>query len=268
MVVVASIVVTAACTPTSAPDAEKAEHTGTPAAASAMTDYLDGLVRSRLFRGTVEVRRGNQVLLRKGFDDADFNAGVPNGPATRFRLASVTKQFTALAVLILQNKHLLRVDDRVCVHLPDCPPAWRAITIDQLLTHTSGLFDYNDLTEAEGQRYLREFGDTPTPQQLLTVFANRPLHFRPGTKWDYSNCGYDLLGILIERLSGHPYGQSCARRSSTRSPWPTADTTPQPEPTAARPRTPSATPTGRIGRRRCPTRSTTPAAACTPPPTT
>lgn len=205
MLVAAAIVMSASCTP--APDAERAGDTGTPAAASAMTDYLDGLVRTRLFRGAVEVRRGNDVVLRKGFDRADIRSGVPNGPRTRFRLASVTKQFTALAVLMLQEKHLLRVEDRVCVHLPSCPPAWREITVEQLLTHTSGLFDYNDLSQAEIARHLRELGDTPTPDQLITVFAGRPLYFRPGTRWDYSNCGYDLLGLLVERLSGRPYGQ-------------------------------------------------------------
>lgn len=92
-------------------------------------------------------------------------------------------------------------------HLPDCPAAWQAITIEHLLTHTNGLFDYNDLTEAEIQRYAAEFGDKPTSEPLLQVFVDRPLEFTPGSKWKYSNRGYDLLGLLVERLSGWTFGE-------------------------------------------------------------
>jgi CubicO group peptidase (beta-lactamase class C family) len=131
---------------------------------------------------------------------------VANDADTRFRIASVTKQFTAMAVLMLQEDGELRVGDLVCTHLASCPGTWRAITIEQLLTHTSGLWDYNALTEAETEAYVAEFGERPTPAQLLQVFADRPLEFAPGAEYRYSNCGYDLLGVVVERLSGQSYG--------------------------------------------------------------
>jgi CubicO group peptidase (beta-lactamase class C family) len=169
--------------------------------------YLDGLVETRQFRGVVDVRRGDEVLLCQGFGQQNVARDVPNGADTRFRIASVTKQFTALAVLVLHEEGKLRVSDPVCTHVPDCPAAWQSITIEQLLTHTAGLWDYNQLTEAETARYFAEYGDTPTPDQLVQVFVDRPLEFAPGSSWQYSNCGYDLLGLVVERLSGQTYGE-------------------------------------------------------------
>jgi CubicO group peptidase (beta-lactamase class C family) len=199
---VAAVLLATACTAAPAPP------TPTPAPDThGIPRYLDGLADTHQFRGAVEVWRGDEMVVRQGFGQADVARDVRNDEHTRFRIGSVTKQFTALAVLMLQEDGRLRVGDRLCEYLPDCPAAWRAITLDQLLTHTSGLWDYNEMTEAEGEAYLAEYGDTPTPAQLLQVFAGRPLEFRPGAKWQYSNCGYDLLGMIVERLSGQPYGE-------------------------------------------------------------
>lgn len=199
-VVTVTAMLGAACSAEPAPPAGTGDDHG-------MAEYLDGLAEARQFRGVVEVRRGEDVLLRKGFGQADVARDVPNGPDTRFRIASVTKQFTALATLILQEQGKLRVADLVCAHLPDCPPTWRTITIEHLLTHTSGLFDDNDLTDAEVTAFFAEYGDRPTPQQLVGIVAGRPLEFAPGSRWKYSNGGYHVLGLLIERVSGRTYGE-------------------------------------------------------------
>ncbi|HEV7652583.1 MAG TPA: serine hydrolase domain-containing protein [Actinophytocola sp.] len=161
----------------------------------------------RQFRGAVEVRLGDEVLLSRGFGQADVAHDVPNAPDTRFRIASLTKQFTALSVLILQEQGKLTVSDPVCTHLPDCPPAWRAITIEQLLTHTAGLYDYVQISGGDPQRYATAFGPKPTPEQLIQTFVHRPLEFPPGAKFQYSSSGYVLLGVLVERLSGTTYGE-------------------------------------------------------------
>jgi CubicO group peptidase (beta-lactamase class C family) len=200
VLVLVTAMVSAACTSPPTPSADVVGERG-------MREYLDGLVEMRQFRGSVEVRRGDEVLLRDGFGQADVARDVPDGPGTRFRIGSVTKQFTALAVLILQEQGRLRVSDPVCTLLPDCPAAWRAITVEHLLTHTAGLWDYNELTEAESAPYLAEYGDTPTPGQLLRIFVDRPLESAPGSAFRYSNCGYDVLGLLVERLSGQTYGE-------------------------------------------------------------
>jgi len=207
---VAAALVAAACTsgPVSPAAPASGSASGTAAATTReMTEYLDGLVRLQQFRGAVEVRLGDEVLLSKGFDQADVSQDVSNEPDTRFRIASLTKQFTGLAVLILQEQGKLKVSDPVCTHLPNCPATWRAITIEHLLTHTAGLYDYVKVSGGDPQRYATAFGPEPTPEQLMQTFVKRPLEFPPGSKFAYSSSGYVLLGRLIEQLSGVTYGQ-------------------------------------------------------------
>lgn len=172
-----------------------------------IVDYLDQAVATERFRGAVEVRRAEKVLLRRGFGRADPATGTPNGPNTRFRIASVSKQFAGLAILLLQEQGKLSVVDRVCAHLPNCPPQWAPITIDQLLTHTAGLHNYTDLMAADIEGFYAKAGSRePTPEQLIQTFADLPLDFTPGERWAYSNSGYVVLGHLVEQLSGKPYG--------------------------------------------------------------
>ncbi|HEV8557683.1 MAG TPA: serine hydrolase domain-containing protein [Actinophytocola sp.] len=193
-----------ACTATPATP-QPAPSSSSSAAETALADYLDGLVERQEFRGAVQVRLGDRVLLNRGYDMADTATGVPNGPDTRFQIASLTKQFTALAVLRLQELGKLRTADPVCAHLPRCPPPWAPITIDQLLTHTSGLFSYTEPSDAK-DRFLAKPGTHFTPEQLIGTFADRPLNFVPGSQWGYSNSGYAVLGYLIELTSGQDYG--------------------------------------------------------------
>jgi CubicO group peptidase (beta-lactamase class C family) len=189
--------------PTPAPARASASESATT---RGLTDYVDNLVAGQGFRGAVEVRLGDQVLLRRGFDEG--SDGVPARPDTRYLIASMTKQFTALAVLMLQDRGKLAVTDPVCRYLPDCPPAWRPITLDQLLTHTAGLFDYLDIGPQEAARMYARIGtDKPTPEQLTSIFAKRPLDFVPGTRFTYSNSGYVLLGRVIEKVTGQDYGR-------------------------------------------------------------
>ncbi|TDV54933.1 serine hydrolase domain-containing protein [Actinophytocola oryzae] len=178
-----------------------------PARPDPLLDYVDQAVSTERFRGAVEVRDGTKVLLRRGFGLADPVNEVRNGPNTRFRIASVSKQFTALAVLRLREQGRLNVVDGVCSYLSNCPPAWAPITIDQLLTHTSGLHDFADETAGIDQFYATIGTRQPTPEQLLGHIATLPTDFAPGTRWAYSNSGYVLLGALVERVSGMSYGQ-------------------------------------------------------------
>jgi CubicO group peptidase (beta-lactamase class C family) len=201
---IVAVVVACAPGPVSPPTSTSVATAGT---ARKLTEYLGDLVRSRQFRGAVEVRLGDEVLLSRGFGHADVARDVPNETDTRFRIASLTKQFTALAVLSLQEQAKLKVTDLVCTHLTGCPAAWRAITIEHLLTHTAGLFNLTELDAATTDRYVAEFGTRPTPEQLIQTFVDLPLDFPPGSNWHYSNSGYVLLGHLVERLSGHTYAQ-------------------------------------------------------------
>jgi CubicO group peptidase (beta-lactamase class C family) len=200
-----ALLVTASCT--SGSGSATAPSTAVPAPAEEMTTYLDNLVRGHQFRGVVEVRLGDRMLLGKAFGQADVANDVPAEPDTRYRIGSLTKQFTALLVLVLQEQGRLQVADPVCAHLPTCPAAWRAITVEQLLTHTAGLYDYVQLSGGDPERYATVFGPSPTPEDLIETFADRPLEFAPGSRFRYSSSGYVLLGYLVEQLSGQPYGR-------------------------------------------------------------
>ena len=153
------------------------------------------------FRGTVLVGIDGKIVFEKAYGLADEEWAVPNTPKTKFRIASLTKQFTAVCILLLQERGLLHVQDPVLKYLPDLPAAWKEVTVHQLLTHTSGVPnpDYGGKQYANMQRI------GATPGELVALVANQPLDFNPGTKWNYSNTGYIVLGMLIEKLSGQSY---------------------------------------------------------------
>ena len=174
-----------------------------------LDDYLAGMTGQQQFRGAVEVRRGTQVLLRKGYGPADVEANTPITPDTRFEVGSITKQFTAVAVLRLQEQGKLRITEPVCTYLTGCPAEWAPITVEQLLVHTSGLFNYTSAPEEEAAPFQNR---EVAPAELISYVAGKPLDFQPGTQWRYSNSGYVVLGALIERLSGMDYGTFLRRQ--------------------------------------------------------
>ncbi|HEV2257629.1 MAG TPA: serine hydrolase domain-containing protein [Streptosporangiaceae bacterium] len=111
--------------------------------AAAMERYLAGLTAAGRFSGTVLVARGGHVLLRNGYGLADRATRMPNGPGTVFQIGSVTKQFTAMAIAMLAAQGRLRLTGRACAYLPGCPRSWLPVTIDELLTHTSGIANWS-----------------------------------------------------------------------------------------------------------------------------
>ncbi len=132
--------------------------------------------------GAVLVVRDGQVLLKKGYGMADVDASLPNTPNTRFLLASVTKTFTATAIMQLYDRGLLDIDDPVSKYLPSFPPGDK-VKIRNLLSHTGGLPDFMSYEQA----------------------MEKPLEFEPGTRVSYSNIGYQMLGKIIEKVSGKSY---------------------------------------------------------------
>jgi CubicO group peptidase (beta-lactamase class C family) len=161
---------------------------------------LAGLTTQGKFSGSILVARGDEVLLARGYGYADREREIQNAPDTRFRLASITKQFTAVAILMLQEQGKLKVTDPVCVHIPDCPESWQAMTIHHLLTHKAGLYDFRDFAITGAAR--------PTPSSASDVVAHvsaKPLAFAPGTDWAYSNGNYLVAGYIVEQVSGQPY---------------------------------------------------------------
>jgi CubicO group peptidase (beta-lactamase class C family) len=161
---------------------------------------LTQLSQQKQFSGSILVARGSNILIRQGYGYADRAHTLPNTPQTRFRIGSLTKSFTAAAVLELQAQGKLNTQDLICIYLNPCPPAWQAITIHELLTHTSGIADY-----ANSDRFGLIQNQSSTPAQIMALFKDLPLQFAPGSQWRYSNSGYVLLGMLIEKVSGESY---------------------------------------------------------------
>jgi CubicO group peptidase (beta-lactamase class C family) len=154
------------------------------------------------FMGAVLVARGNRLLINQGYGFADREWNAPNTPHTRFRIGSITKQFTAAAILLLQERGKLRVEAPLRTYLPDTPPAWSDVTIFNLLTHTSGIPDFIHLAD------FRRFVPLPLrPEELIAKIRDKPLEFAPGTDREYSNAGYLLLGLVIEKVSGESYAR-------------------------------------------------------------
>ena len=152
------------------------------------------------FTGAVLVARNGEILLSQGYGWADRDNQIPNTPQTKYRLGSVTKQFTAMAVLILQTQGKLDAQQPICPYLPECPDSWQEITIHHLLTHTAGIPNLTDFPD------YKTFKATPTtPEQTIARFKDKPLDFQPGKRWSYSNSGYVLLGYVIEQVSGQSY---------------------------------------------------------------
>jgi CubicO group peptidase (beta-lactamase class C family) len=159
------------------------------------------------FMGTVLAVHGDHVLLDKGYGMANLDWGIPNHPDVRFRLGSLTKQFTAALVLLLQEDGKLNIDDPVPKYLPDVPKTWQKINIAHLLGHTSGIPSFTGFKE------FRSWSMSPhTPEQELEFFRDKPLDFEPGSKFDYSNSNFILLGILIEKVSGKKYADLLRER--------------------------------------------------------
>jgi D-alanyl-D-alanine carboxypeptidase len=163
--------------------------------------FVDSWVRDGQFSGTVLVLKDGQPVFRKGFGLANREWNIPNAPDTKFRLGSITKQFTAAAVLQLVEKGKLSIEDPVSRHYPDAPAAWEKITVHHLLNHTSGIPSYTGLPGF----FAKESMIRRSPAEIVKLTQDKPLEFEPGAKFAYNNTGYVLLGHIIERISGVSY---------------------------------------------------------------
>ena len=146
------------------------------------------------------VRKDGKTIFRKGYALADLELGVPVEPDMVFRLGSITKQFTAVSILMLAEQGKLGLQDEITKFLPDYPTQGRRITVEHLLTHTSGIQSYTDMAE-----WLPLWRKDFTVQELVDFFKNKPMQFEPGERWAYNNSGYILLGAIIKKVSGKTY---------------------------------------------------------------
>ncbi len=146
-------------------------------------------------------------LLRKGYGLANLELNAPVEPHTVFRLGSVTKQFTAVAILMLYEEGKLDLQDPLERFLPDYPTQGKTITVEHLLTHTSGIRSYTDMPE-----WMSLMRKDLKVEELIALFKDQPMDFEPGERWQYNNSGYVLLGAILEKVSGMPYAQFIQER--------------------------------------------------------
>lgn len=152
------------------------------------------------FMGNVLVAKEGAVLFARSYGWANVEWKVPHTPASKFRIGSVTKQFTAAAILLLEERGRLKLADPVSKFIPDAPEAWKQVTLFHLLTHISGIPSFTD-----GPEYMTWKLSPEGPAQTFAHIRDKPLEFPAGEKHKYSNSGYVLLGWIVEKVSGQSY---------------------------------------------------------------
>ena len=176
---------------------------------SRLETQVDAYVKPYLdiggFNGTILIAKSGKILLSKGYGLANYELNVPNTPQTKFHIASVSKTFTAAAIMMLQERGLLNVSDPLTKFIPDYPNGDK-ITVHHLLTNTSGIPNINNFPDYDAWSKFPH-----TPEDLIEKFKNKPLDFNPGERgYTESNGNYNLLAYIIEKLSGKSYGEFLA----------------------------------------------------------
>lgn len=169
-----------------------------------LTKLIDTYTEYQTFNGSVLVAENGKIIYEKGFGMANMEWDIPNVPNTKHRLGSITKQFTGMLILQLAEAGKIDIQAPITTYLPDYPKVnGDKITIHHLLTHTSGIPNYTSLPG-----FFKDQSRNPfTPTEFINEFSEMDLEFTPGERFNYSNSGYFLLGVLIEKISGKTYEQ-------------------------------------------------------------
>ncbi len=189
-----------------------------PAAEVALSAKVDAAVRrqmreQRIPGVSIAVVRDGKLIRAAGYGLSNIELKVPVRPETIFAAGSITKQFTATAVMMLVEEERLSLDDSITKYFPDAPPAWKPITIRHLLTHTSGIPDiFGDQEDGLYAKGVVDFHRDYSEEDLARAFAAQPLDFEPGSRWNYSNSGYQLLGFVIRAVTGKSYAEFLRER--------------------------------------------------------
>lgn len=180
--------------------------------AAQLDKIFTSLTDSRSPGVAVLVRRNNRTVFKRGYGVTDLKSQTPIDAHTNFRLASCTKQFTAMAVMLLVHDGKLRYDEPMTEIFPDFPAYGKSITIRNLLNHTSGLPDYEELMEKASPNLWNADHQIQDAEVLKLLESEDHGKFAPGTKWSYSNSGYVTLGLIVAKVSGEPFGDFLSKR--------------------------------------------------------
>jgi CubicO group peptidase (beta-lactamase class C family) len=168
--------------------------------AQEIDELLKEYTKQNIFNGVALVAQKGKILLEKGYGYKNVATKTPNDTNTIFQIGSITKQFTAAIILQLQEQHRLSVQDRLSKYIPDYPGG-DSMTLEHLLTHTSGIYNYT-----QDETMMRSIaGNSIRTDSLIAKFKYKPPDFAPGSKYNYSNSGYVLLGYVIEKVTGKSY---------------------------------------------------------------
>jgi len=159
----------------------------------------------------VGVFQRGEIVLANGYGYANIEHHVPVIPATLFQSASIGKQFTAVAVMLMVEDGRLSLDESIRQYFPDAPVSWQPITVRHLLNHSSGIADYFEAMGSDGIEAFDQRRDYD-PDELRHIFYRLPLNFEAGAEFNYSNTGYALLGFLVQKVSGKFYGEVLQER--------------------------------------------------------
>ncbi len=177
-----------------------------PAHADRVDDYVKSQMAERRIPGlALKIIQDGKVVKTAAYGLANLELNVPAKPETVFEIGSITKQFTAAGILLLAQEGKLSVNDKISQHLKNIPEAWTNVTIRHLLTHTSGIKSYTGLDGFQIWRHL-------TQEQFIQAIGKQPMESQPGTAWKYCNTGFNLLGYIIENVSGQNYWDFMSQR--------------------------------------------------------
>jgi CubicO group peptidase (beta-lactamase class C family) len=166
-------------------------------------ELMNAYVKVNGFTGSVILAKEGKPLVAKGYGYANIEWQIPNAIDTKFRIGSITKQFTSMLIMQLREQGKIKLEDSACMYVTPCPDAWKPVTIHHLLTHTSGIPTYTGIAA------WREVNMVPkTVDQMIAFFRDLPLQWTPGERYAYNNSGYFLLGVVIEKITGKKYEQA------------------------------------------------------------
>jgi CubicO group peptidase (beta-lactamase class C family) len=165
-----------------------------------LDSFLTLKTKEDAFNGTVLVAEKGKIILEKGYGFSNKKENLLNTANTLYQIGSITKQFTSAIILQLVAANKMTLHDKLSKYIPKYPKG-DSITVEYLLTHTAGVYNYTNDAD-----FMRDHSEHPiTRDSLLSLFEYKPLDFSPGTKWNYSNSGYILLGMIIEKVTGKSY---------------------------------------------------------------
>jgi CubicO group peptidase (beta-lactamase class C family) len=173
------------------------------ALATKIDELLNAHVTVNDFSGSVLLAREGKPLVAKGYGYANVEWKIPNTPSTKFRIGSITKQFTSMLIMQLREQKKIQLEDSVCAYVAPCPDAWKPVTIHHLLTHTSGIPTYTGIASWRVTNMVPK-----SIEDIVSIFRDLPLAWTPGERYAYNNSGYFLLGVVIEKITGKKYEQA------------------------------------------------------------